>query len=240
MATTELLDAWEWLQAYRSKLHMSATSISSQAANRFLEARKAPDDQVWQLQVYQHLVIKAASKPVGGNQDGSYLTFFSSNGLVFGIINIIGTFFCSPLVVDGLTRYCLCLIALCKKCRLWRHQHHWCVLTCWRFYQVPHATSPHSCWASSAVIHSLPELLTTHHQVPHATTFQQLFGVQCPVHLQLFWRNLFVSWFAEDLINASCNNVCSCFPCPVQSVWWCSSNPAFCRECHLFCTIEYV
>jgi hypothetical protein len=35
-------------------------------------------------------VVKAASKPVDGNRDGSYLTFFSSNGLVFGIINIIG------------------------------------------------------------------------------------------------------------------------------------------------------
>ncbi|DBA80299.1 TPA: hypothetical protein ACH3X2_007429 [Trebouxia sp. C0005] len=42
--------------------------------------------------VYQHLVIKAGSGPVGGNRDGSYLTFFSSNGLVFGIINIIGNF----------------------------------------------------------------------------------------------------------------------------------------------------
>ena len=44
------------------------------------------------LQVWSHLQIKAASKPVSGNQDGSYLTFFSSNGLTFGIINIIGNF----------------------------------------------------------------------------------------------------------------------------------------------------
>lgn len=42
--------------------------------------------------VWNHLVIKAANKPVSGNQDGSYLTFFSSNGLTFGIINIIGNF----------------------------------------------------------------------------------------------------------------------------------------------------
>lgn len=44
------------------------------------------------MQVWNHLVIKAANKPVSGNQDGSYLTFFSSNGLTFGIINIIGNF----------------------------------------------------------------------------------------------------------------------------------------------------
>ena len=43
-------------------------------------------------QVWNHLVIKAANKPVSGNMDGSYLTFFSSNGLTFGIINIIGNF----------------------------------------------------------------------------------------------------------------------------------------------------
>ena len=42
------------------------------------------------LQVFHHLVTKAAAHPVDGNKDGSYLTFFSSNGLVFGIINIIG------------------------------------------------------------------------------------------------------------------------------------------------------
>ena len=44
------------------------------------------------VQVWNHLVIKAANKPVEGNQDGSYLTFFSSKGLTFGIINIIGNF----------------------------------------------------------------------------------------------------------------------------------------------------
>lgn len=44
------------------------------------------------LQVWSHLQVKAANKPVSGNQDGSYLTFFSSNGLTFGIINIIGNF----------------------------------------------------------------------------------------------------------------------------------------------------
>ncbi|KAL3150999.1 hypothetical protein ABBQ38_012872 [Trebouxia sp. C0009 RCD-2024] len=42
--------------------------------------------------VWNHLQVKAANKPVSGNQDGSYLTFFSSNGLTFGIINIIGNF----------------------------------------------------------------------------------------------------------------------------------------------------
>ena len=44
------------------------------------------------VQVWNHLVIKAANKPVSGNMGGSYLTFFSSNGLTFGIINIIGNF----------------------------------------------------------------------------------------------------------------------------------------------------
>lgn len=44
------------------------------------------------MQVWNHLQVKAANKPVSGNQDGSYLTFFSSNGLTFGIINIIGNF----------------------------------------------------------------------------------------------------------------------------------------------------
>ena len=43
-------------------------------------------------QVWNHLVVKAANKPVSGNMGGSYLTFFSSNGLTFGIINIIGNF----------------------------------------------------------------------------------------------------------------------------------------------------
>ena len=75
------------------------------------------------VQVWNHLVIKAANKPVSGNMGGSYLTFFSSNGLTFGIINIIGNFgtvFCDqaywvcsvpPLLPCG-----VCAVALSSSC----------------------------------------------------------------------------------------------------------------------------
>lgn len=38
------------------------------------------------------LVSAAAQTPVPGNHEGSYLTFRSKNGLIFGVINIIGNF----------------------------------------------------------------------------------------------------------------------------------------------------
>jgi urea-proton symporter len=38
------------------------------------------------------LTSAAAAAPVEGNQDGSYLTLRSKNGLVFGVINTVGNF----------------------------------------------------------------------------------------------------------------------------------------------------
>ncbi|KAJ1304410.1 hypothetical protein OPQ81_005558 [Rhizoctonia solani] len=42
--------------------------------------------------MHELLVEAAASKPVSGNAQGSYLTMRSKNGLIFGVINIIGNF----------------------------------------------------------------------------------------------------------------------------------------------------
>jgi urea-proton symporter len=38
------------------------------------------------------LTAAAAAKPVPGNAHGSYITMRSKNGLIFGVINIIGNF----------------------------------------------------------------------------------------------------------------------------------------------------
>lgn len=38
------------------------------------------------------LVAAAAAEPVPGNAHGSYLTMRSKNGLIFGVINVIGNF----------------------------------------------------------------------------------------------------------------------------------------------------
>jgi urea-proton symporter len=38
------------------------------------------------------LTEAAAAHPVSGNADGSYVTMRSKNGLIFGVINIIGNF----------------------------------------------------------------------------------------------------------------------------------------------------
>lgn len=40
--------------------------------------------------MHELLVEAAAAKPVPGNAHGSYLTMRSKNGLIFGVINIIG------------------------------------------------------------------------------------------------------------------------------------------------------
>ena len=42
--------------------------------------------------VYENVSVMAGFKPVEGNKEGSYLTMWSMNGLVFGIINVIGNF----------------------------------------------------------------------------------------------------------------------------------------------------
>ncbi|CAE7133391.1 unnamed protein product, partial [Rhizoctonia solani] len=42
--------------------------------------------------MHELLVEAAMSKPVSGNAQGSYLTMRSKNGLIFGVINIIGNF----------------------------------------------------------------------------------------------------------------------------------------------------
>ena len=43
-------------------------------------------------QVWDHLHTLSTKYPVEGNKDGTYLTFFSIGGFIFGIINIIGNF----------------------------------------------------------------------------------------------------------------------------------------------------
>lgn len=42
--------------------------------------------------MYELLTAAAAAAPVAGNAHGSYITMRSKNGLIFGIINIIGNF----------------------------------------------------------------------------------------------------------------------------------------------------
>lgn len=42
--------------------------------------------------VYDRLVAAAASHPVDGNAQGSYLTMQSREGIVFFVINIVGNF----------------------------------------------------------------------------------------------------------------------------------------------------
>ncbi|KAK9845983.1 hypothetical protein WJX81_007616 [Elliptochloris bilobata] len=42
--------------------------------------------------VWDHLHLLSSKYPVEGNRDGTYLTFFSIGGFIFGIINIIGNF----------------------------------------------------------------------------------------------------------------------------------------------------
>jgi len=42
--------------------------------------------------VWNNLNVMAGVKPVDNNREGSYMTMWSLNGLVFGIINVIGNF----------------------------------------------------------------------------------------------------------------------------------------------------
>ena len=42
--------------------------------------------------MHELLDAASAAKPVSGNAHGSYLTMRSKNGLIFGVINIIGNF----------------------------------------------------------------------------------------------------------------------------------------------------
>ena len=46
--------------------------------------------------VYDNLVFAAEKNPAQWNKNGSYLTMWSTNGIIFGIINIIGI---SPLLL---------------------------------------------------------------------------------------------------------------------------------------------
>eukprot|EP00871_Galdieria_phlegrea_P000695 jgi/Galph1/1626/GphlegSOOS_G303.1 len=56
--------------------------------------------------VYQQLTEAATLHPVSGNRDGSYLTMFSKDGLIFGVVNVITAF---AQYVDQ--SYWLCSIA---------------------------------------------------------------------------------------------------------------------------------
>ena len=42
--------------------------------------------------MYDLLTVAAQKMPIEGNRDGSYLTMRSKNGLIFGVINIVGNF----------------------------------------------------------------------------------------------------------------------------------------------------
>ena len=42
--------------------------------------------------MHELLTAASAANPVPGNAQGSYLTMRSKNGLIFGVINIIGNF----------------------------------------------------------------------------------------------------------------------------------------------------
>jgi Na+/proline symporter len=43
-------------------------------------------------QVYNNLHVMSEKRPVAHNKEGSFLTMWSQEGLVFGIINVIGNF----------------------------------------------------------------------------------------------------------------------------------------------------
>ena len=41
-----------------------------------------------QVQVWDNMVVMQHQRPVSGNLDGSYLTMFSSSGLIFGVLQV--------------------------------------------------------------------------------------------------------------------------------------------------------
>jgi hypothetical protein len=64
------------------------------------------------VQVYNNLHIISEHRPVEHNKEGSFLTMWSMEGLVFGIINVIGNF--GTVFVDQ--AYCECSLELCLVC----------------------------------------------------------------------------------------------------------------------------
>jgi Na+/proline symporter len=42
--------------------------------------------------MHELLTAAAAARPVSGNAHGSYITMRSKNGLIFGVINVVGNF----------------------------------------------------------------------------------------------------------------------------------------------------
>jgi urea-proton symporter len=42
--------------------------------------------------MHELLATAAAARPVSGNAHGSYMTMRSKNGLIFGVINVVGNF----------------------------------------------------------------------------------------------------------------------------------------------------
>jgi len=58
-----------------------------------LTTMKFPQDKIGSpARMHDLLVAAAAAEPVPGNAHGSYLTMRSKNGLIFGVINVIGNF----------------------------------------------------------------------------------------------------------------------------------------------------
>ena len=58
--------------------------------------------------VYDNLTKVAAVRPISGNKQGSLMTMMSLDGLIFGIINIIGNCARPQLVTWGARRTGLC------------------------------------------------------------------------------------------------------------------------------------
>ena len=53
----------------------------------------ATSDKIGSPERMHELLVKAAEvAPVDGNAHGSYITMRSKNGLIFGVINIVGNF----------------------------------------------------------------------------------------------------------------------------------------------------
>ena len=54
--------------------------------------------------IYEFISCWRSPQEEGGNRGGSYLTFFSPGGLIFGIVNIVGNFgtvFCDQCACSG-------------------------------------------------------------------------------------------------------------------------------------------
>ena len=86
------------------------------------------------MQVWEHLNVMAVRRPIAGNMGGSALTMFSSQGLVFGVLQVScilrQTYACisvsaGHILAAGPLRYLLCIRASGRHSR-------WLGPVCWR------------------------------------------------------------------------------------------------------------